>query len=295
MEEAQSAEQGVTPPRGSSQDHEDVSVQLTGDPIFSCPPSTNTDHNLRSVEKASSPQNNGGKADPEDVTPNGRPTRTVNTPQTRPDPPRTRQPGPATAPCIVPNMSEKELKTTTHRNTKRNEVYHCAIDRQIVRIPGARPPSPSSKIRTTADRDEAERKSGRGQRARRRAKGSEDESVDEPLVEYVMQTKGPGDEEDWATPARPVKKAKTSHPGKNVRWDKSLVLIRDQGDDASVFGSQEARQASRTALRDGEVSPIASISADGAGPTRPTRQSHPFDQAKGESKTGSNSGDSCVL
>jgi hypothetical protein len=38
------------------------------------------------------------------------------------------------------------------------------------------------------------------------------------VIERVTYTKGPGDDEDWKTPSRPSKKAKTKHD-KTVNWD----------------------------------------------------------------------------
>jgi hypothetical protein len=129
-------------------------------------------------------------------------------------------------------MSGKELKMTTDRNTMRNQVYFCAIDRQIVHIPGPRPPSPTSKIRTTADRDEEEKKKSREHRAKRRARESgastEGGSPERPVVQRIEQTRGPGDDEDWKTPARPMKKAKLRQE-KNVKWDRELVIVHDDG------------------------------------------------------------------
>jgi hypothetical protein len=115
----------------------------------------------------------------------------------------------------------------------RNQVYFCAIDRQIVHVPGPRPPSPTSKIRTTADRDEAEKKKSREHRAKRRGAresgaSTEAGSPDRPVIQRIEQTRGPGDEEDWKTPARPAKKAKLREE-KNVKWDRGLVIIHDDG------------------------------------------------------------------
>ena len=155
----------------------------------------------------------------------------------------------------VAGMSEKELKAATQRNTSKNEVYHCAIDRQIVRINAPRPPSPTSKIRTTADREESERKASRGERAQRRSKGSGgDESEDDlpPLVERIERTRGPGDEEDYSTPARPAKKTKVRHGEKNVKWDRALVVIRDDGRPYSPPAGQE-REKPRSQAQEREL------------------------------------------
>jgi hypothetical protein len=115
----------------------------------------------------------------------------------------------------------------------RNQVYFCAIDRQIVHVPGSRPPSPTSKIRTTADRDEDNKKKSRENRAKRRGAresgaSTEAGSPERPIIQRIEQIRGPGDDEDWKTPARPAKKAKLRDE-KNVKWDRGLVIIHDDG------------------------------------------------------------------
>lgn len=149
-------------------------------------------------------------------------------------------------------MSGKELKTTTDRNTMRNQVYLCAIDRQIVRKNGPRPPSPTSKIRTTADRDEEEKKKSREHRAKRRARDSDNtaagDSPEQPRIEKVERLRGPGDDEDWRTPARPAKKAKIG-VDKSVKWDKGLVIIRDDGTGVCPPASAEAEEPARSSIR----------------------------------------------
>ncbi|WVW86332.1 hypothetical protein I302_108376 [Kwoniella bestiolae CBS 10118] len=205
------------PPRGSSADHEEVSVQLTK------PPSS----------PAKSPS-------PKKKRPVGRP-RKIQQPQavvtvvpaaSKTKPKSTATKTPAAGP---PLMSEKELKTTTHRNTIRNQVYHCAIDRQIIRQSGPRPPSPTSKIRTTAERNEEEKKQAREARAKRR-KGQEheDEEAERPIIEKLVQHRHPGDDSDFETPQaqRPMKKHKSGEENKKTRaviFDKGLTVIRDDG------------------------------------------------------------------
>lgn len=152
----------------------------------------------------------------------------------------------------APWMTGKELKTTTDRNTMRNQVYLCAIDRQIVRVNGPRPPSPTSKIRTTADRDEEEKKQSREHRAKRRARDSDEttggDTPARPLIERVERTRGPGEEEDWKTPARPAKKAKI-RDDKSVKWDKELVIIRDDGSGLNPPNSNEGDEPRRSCMR----------------------------------------------
>jgi hypothetical protein len=202
--------------RGSSADYEDVSMMLP-QPPSSSPPADN-----ESSPESPIPDNRSAKSDKSKIVRDeieaGRPKRAVK--------PRT------LAPPVAPYISGKELKTTTERNTMRNQVYFCAIDRQIVHIPGPRPPSPTSKIRTTADRDEDNKKKSREHRAKRRGAresgaSTEAGSPERPVIQRIEQTRGPGDDEDWKTPARPSKKAKREE--KNVKWDRGLVIIHDDG------------------------------------------------------------------
>lgn len=197
-------------------------------------------------------------------------------------------------PSIVPNMSEKELRETTKRNTAKNEVYHCAIDRQIVRKTGPRPPSPTSKIRTTADKEEEEKKQGRGERAKRRSgsaastadEGSEGEEQECPTIQRIAWENVAGEEigEYVAPPesTRPNKKLKlnftdtstASTPSKSrnrtrrVKWDNGLILIRNDGSDLKSLSrtpSCEMSQLPPGALRNTtSVSPSLSPERDKA-------------------------------
>lgn len=153
----------------------------------------------------------------------------------------------------APWMSGKELKTTTDRNTMRNQVYLCAIDRQIVHVPGPRPPSPTSKIRTAADRAEEEKKKSREHRAKRRGISGQEGSPERPVIEKVERARGPGDEEDWTTPARPAKKAKVGIV-KSVKWDRELVIIRDDGSGVCPPASETTDEPKRSCVRT-KVSP----------------------------------------
>ena len=160
-----------------------------------------------------------------------------------------------------PNVSEKELKAITLRNTMRNEVYLCAIDTQIVRKLGPRPPSPSSKIRTTADREEEEKKVAREARARRRAHGSEAESVDEnPRVERIEFARGAGEDEDYDTATRLLKRPKTSEgPERTVVWDRGLTVIRDDGEPKPSSRETPKGPLLRSCMRASEVRPLVAL------------------------------------
>ncbi|KAL1405113.1 hypothetical protein Q8F55_008736 [Vanrija albida] len=223
---------------------EAVSAELPSESTESTATPATMDEAKPETETTATPQANQTPVPQPEPEEPGRRSRRVPRPRTVPvvqiAAPKPRAP-PAVVPSIAPGMSEKELKAATTRNTMRNQVYYCSIDRQIVRIPGPRPPSPGAKIRTAAEREEAERKVRREQRARRRNRG-DDESSDEestPLVERVPhQARAPGDEEDYMTPARPRKRLRvdddeenddssaSSGDSRQVRWDKGLTVIR---------------------------------------------------------------------
>ncbi|OCF43664.1 hypothetical protein I317_02414 [Kwoniella heveanensis CBS 569] len=237
------------PERGSSEDYENVSMLLSKPPS-SAPPSPSPPS---PTSKPSSHKSKTKKPSPKRAS--SRPKRAV-----KPPPKPASSSASNAASLLIAGISEKELKKTTDRNTAKNQVYHCAIDRQVVFQPGPRPPSPTSKIRTTAERDEEEKKAARGDRARRRkgedndsndddvaggeqgAKGGKKEQKEQPLswpiIEKMVVHKAPGDEEEFVSPPRPAKKVKTDRRGKDkaVKWDKGLTIIRDDG---SVRASRE--------------------------------------------------------
>lgn len=245
--------------RGSSADHEDVSMQLAQAPSSqtssASPPSLS-----ESPTKRVSPRNkkSGDNRPLTDDASQGSPSG--SRPKRGTAPPASRGRSKLSTPA-APWMSGKELKTTTDRNTMRNQVYLCAIDRQIVHVPGPRPPSPTSKIRTTADRNEEEKKKSREHRAKRRAAESgtsaQDGSPERPVIERVERARGPGDDEDWTTPARPAKKARTGSD-KSVKWDRELVIIRDDGTGVCPPASETAEEPKRSCVRL-KVSPQKSL------------------------------------
>ena len=176
-----------------------------------------------------------------------------------------RMPKTPALPSISTAISERELKAATQRNTAKNMVFHCAIDREIVKVPGPRPPSPTSKIRTTADKEEEIKKAGRGQRAKRRSRSSDGESETEdttPLIEKVERFRGPGEDEDYSTPARPGKKAKTSH-AKSVKWDRQLTIVRDDSRPGVARTIPRSALLRRSSLKAGaQVSRLQGIMID---------------------------------
>jgi len=270
------------PERGSSVDYADVSFSLapksSSPPVpqharessneSTTPPGSPTQATLAKAPspKKRSPRKKTTSPEPAsaDFEPR-RPKRSIKPPTAALKPATTPKPSSASAGNNLLGISEKELRSATQRNTDRNTVYlYCTIDRQIVRQPGPRPPSPTSKIRTTADRDEEEKKAGRGERAKRRsARDSDGANGDatnnanfEALrsnVERVERARGPGDDDDYETPARPSKKVKTKHE-RRVGWDRELVIIRDDGRPQAQ--SQGSGQAAKSALRASPVSVV---------------------------------------
>jgi hypothetical protein len=118
-----------------------------------------------------------------------------------------------------------------------------------VRKTGPRPPSPTSKVRTIEQRDEEEKKKGRGERAKRRTKGEEEDDGTEEANEVAVAvekvelgSKGPGEDEDWEEPERPAKRAKVDEKrDRSVRWNKELMIVRgDLGENASSKESSES-------------------------------------------------------
>ncbi|EJT96626.1 hypothetical protein DACRYDRAFT_102814 [Dacryopinax primogenitus] len=154
-----------------------------------------------------------------------------------------------------PGLSDVELRQLTAKNTRKNEQYHSQMDLVIIYRDEPRPPSPSSRIRTVADKEKEERKTSRDERAKRRniARGSSDTETELPeIVELPLKhMRGPGDEDDYVTPAkrrrveagsqasdsgedlndskatkgsRRSSGAGRKRPFKAVRWDKALVV-----------------------------------------------------------------------
>ncbi|KAJ9117528.1 hypothetical protein QFC22_004378 [Naganishia vaughanmartiniae] len=194
-----------------------------------------------------------------------RPVRPIaSMPATKPRQ-RTVHPAPKPKAAHINIISDKELSTLTKLNTARNEVYFCTLDRNVIKKDGPRPPSPN-KVRTIAEREEEERKMGRGARAKRRGKGNsggessgQEDTDSQPLsladlLPPLKHIRGAGEDEDYQTPARPLKRTRKSsvvpaaddpspsgpkkkknrmasmdreetREEKFVKWDKGLVVI----------------------------------------------------------------------
>lgn len=99
-----------------------------------------------------------------------------------------------------PPISAMELTRLTTKHTKQNEMYNVQLEMRTHRIPGPRPPSPSQRF-----------VAGQGQRAKEQFMPAlaETNEYGEPICHAL----GAGDEDEYTTP-----------PGKNVRWDRRLVV-----------------------------------------------------------------------
>ena len=145
------------------------------------------------------------------------------------------------------SMSALALKALTTTNTTKNQHNLVAVlETEIVRKPGNRPASPTTKVKTIEEKRKLDQDQGRSDRAKRRARRSSDLRDDSSLTsddeeslplgpdgQPTRHRRGPGDEEDYESPERierPGKRTRiheTGEPGeevavKSVRWDRGL-------------------------------------------------------------------------
>ncbi|KAH9854167.1 hypothetical protein C2E23DRAFT_902517 [Lenzites betulinus] len=136
-------------------------------------------------------------------------------------------------------MSALALKTLTNANTVKNQAQVAVLTTEVVRKEGARPDSPTTKVRSALERQREERVVQRKERAERRARrsggdeleegmGAGGEKAGEGMSEagdasfmsvdrdgdgVVRHRRGPGDEGDYETPPRPER------PLKRLKFD----------------------------------------------------------------------------
>lgn len=156
-------------------------------------------------------------------------------------------------------MSALALKTLTATNTVRNQKQVSELQLEVILKEGKRPESPTTKVRTTLDKQKEEKALQRQERAARRARkaakaGEGDESdaagedpdasfmsMDEEPVQLSKHTRGAGEDEDYETPERPerpLKRGRFEEGGhgddaglsngedrleKRVKWDRGLA------------------------------------------------------------------------
>ncbi|CAE6454874.1 unnamed protein product [Rhizoctonia solani] len=110
---------------------------------------------------------------------------------------------------------QKELQKLTVENTERNNAYGCRIERTETFVDIPRPSSPTSRVRTKAQKAREMERQSRDERAQRRsaAKGAEGDSS---LASTSAEERrlAPGDDIEWIEPVR---------KGRHVRWAQSLV------------------------------------------------------------------------
>lgn len=145
---------------------------------------------------------------------------TAPTPVSKPAPPQAPQaPPPASEPSSIaasrvprtprarlapppPPISAAELTRLTAKHTKQNEAYTVDLQTQVLRMPGARPPSPSQAFSVDAPPRVPHWS---------RAVLPETNERGEPIRHAL----GAGEAEEYTTPP---------HPTRGVRWDKRLVV-----------------------------------------------------------------------
>lgn len=160
-------------------------------------------------------------------------------------------------------MTAVALRTLTDSNTTKNKEYLTALlQTEVIRREGARPESPGMNVKSVMQKEQEARTKERAERAERRAKRDakdkdknkmgdenngasegEDENENEndgwdssPTPNSRKHVWGPGDEEDYETPLRPMKRlriddvaddqgqaeAEAEAEEKRVKWDRGL-------------------------------------------------------------------------
>ncbi|KAF9246538.1 hypothetical protein BU15DRAFT_70618 [Melanogaster broomeanus] len=171
-----------------------------------------------------------------------------NTNNSRPLPTR-RKPQSHTEGDRFMGMSATALRTLTTSNTMKNQQTVAVLATEVIRKDGLRPESPMVKVRTILQKQRDDRDVRRRERAEKRARRSEDglgasdaesEFGDRSLLDAHMEhdendgampkkhRRGPGDEEDYETPDRPVtgltfgEAVEEGRVVKQVKWHRGL-------------------------------------------------------------------------
>ncbi|GAA5898050.1 hypothetical protein JCM5296_001465 [Sporobolomyces johnsonii] len=161
----------------------------------------------------------------------------------------------------APAVTQEELNRMTQRNTKKNQQLFNKLKIETVFLEENRPPSPTSKIRRSFGAEGSvgrpTTKEGREARAAKRRNalrsstdGTAFEAIDAELkAEGTVEApavplahfRAPGDDEQYCSPVRPVRKGKkkssstttTSVEKKRVRWDRALVYDGPKEDEST--------------------------------------------------------------
>jgi hypothetical protein len=161
--------------------------------------------------------------------------------------PRRRRPAETQYEGAFSSMSALALKALTTTNTAKNQHNLVAIlETEIIRKPGMRPGSPTTKLKTVEEKRKTEQGQERKERAERRARRASELQEDSSLTgddeeglplgpdgKPIRHRRGPGDEGDYESPERIKRSEKRARademgePGegaraKSVKWDRGL-------------------------------------------------------------------------
>ena len=153
-----------------------------------------------------------------------------------------------------------DIESVTKLNTTRNEVVFSAITTIKQRRQGERP---RGDILTIAEKIASLSREERALRRQLEKSGATSEDEERPSGPLDSHRRGPGETEDYTTPARPVKRAReesespTRGPAckksrtilalptksavkeeRRVKWDKGLIMISDSRKTSSEASSQ---------------------------------------------------------
>ena len=163
----------------------------------------------------------------------------------RPLQPRRRRNAETAGEGTFSSMSALALKALTTSNTAKNQRNLVAVlETEVIRKPGNRPGSPTTRVKTIEEKRKLEQGEGRRERAERRARRSSELMDDSSLTSEDEQSltlgpdgqpfrhrRGAGDEEDYESPGRaerPEKRVRISGESgeengvKTVKWDRGL-------------------------------------------------------------------------
>jgi hypothetical protein len=165
----------------------------------------------------------------------------------RPLQPRRRRTAETAGEGTFSSMSALALKALTTSNTTKNQRNLVAVlETEVIRKPGNRPGSPTTRVKTIEERRKLEQGEGRRERAERRARRSSEPLDDSSLTSEDEQSltlgpngqpfrhrRGAGEEEDYESPERPdrpEKRMRICEVGesgeengvKSVKWDRGL-------------------------------------------------------------------------
>ncbi|KAI5124553.1 hypothetical protein M0805_003075 [Coniferiporia weirii] len=153
----------------------------------------------------------------------------------------------AAPPNLIFHTNGLALKTLTNNNTTKNQHYYAQLEMNVIRKAGNRPESPTMKLRTILEKQKEEQDKMRAERARRRRGddagdlSTDVEMQDLVVIQSAKHRRGPGEEEDYVTPVRPV------NSRKGVKWDKGL--------ETSVFIDEIEVQPNRGPRNDSVLAP----------------------------------------